>query len=77
MKKRKTLRNLAAALGSFLLWGSLISLLLPAAELGAAVKTIEFAVFLFLPGVLVAAAGEIARERAGNEERDTNGAEDA
>lgn len=55
MKKNKTMRSIAIALGLFVLWGNIISLLLPVEEYGAVIKTIDFSTILFILAFLTAA----------------------
>ena len=73
MKERKTIktiRNLAIALGTFMLWGNIISLLLPTEEYGAVMKTVDFATVLFLLAIVITAVwGSIRESRnAGNKD---------
>ncbi len=70
MKARKTIRNLAIALAAFVLWGNLISLLLPAEEYGAVMKTVDFATVVFLVALLIAAVWGSVRERGNTEKKD-------
>ena len=53
MKDLKTLQNVILALGFFVLWGNIVSLLLPAEQYGAVIKMIDFASLLFILAVLV------------------------
>ena len=65
MKERKTIktiRNLAIALGTFMLWGNIISLLLPTEEYGAVMKTVDFATVLFLLAIVITAVWGSIRE---------------
>ncbi len=55
MKNFGALRNSAIALGIFILWGNLVSLMLPAEEYGMIAKTVDFATVLFLLPFLAAA----------------------
>lgn len=58
MNMNKRLRGWAIALGAFLLWGNLVSLMLPAENYPALVKTVDFATVVFLlAGLITAAAG--------------------
>lgn len=70
MKARKTIRNLTIALAAFVLWGNLISLLLPAEEYGAVMKTVDFATVVFLVALLIAAVWGSVRERGNTEKKD-------
>ena len=63
MKKNKTMRSIAIALGLFVLWGNIISLLLPVEEYGAVIKTIDFATILFVLAFLTAAFFESRTKR--------------
>ena len=77
MKERKTIRNIAAALGAFVLWGNLVGLLLPAEEHGAVVGTLDFAAALFLTAILAAACAAILRQRKTSAGKKEDGGTDA
>ena len=51
--KNKTIRNTTIALVAFVLWGNLVSLLLPAEQFVAVMKTVDFATVLFSAAALV------------------------
>ena len=68
MKKYKTLRNVAAALGVFLFWGNVASLLLPAEEYGAVIKAVDFITAFVLLVVLIVAAYMSIKKRRQKEE---------
>lgn len=61
MKEYKTIRSIAFALGFFVLWGNIISLLLPADEYGAVIKTVDFVSLLFALAILAAFVAEAAK----------------
>ena len=63
MKERKTIRNIALALGAFILWGNLISLLLPAEQYGAVIKTVDFTTVLYLAVILVAVLLKLRKKK--------------
>ena len=63
MREKKTLRNIAVALCVFVLWGNLISLLLPADQYGAVIKTVDFSTVLFLLAILITAIYGIRKDR--------------
>ncbi len=65
--KNKTVRNFVLALGAFILWGNIVSFLLPAEQYGAVMKTIDFAAAVCLAAALTAAAVCAAKKRLGNE----------
>ena len=67
MRKNKTMRNIAIALGTFVLWGNIISLLLPVEEYGAVIKTIDFSTILFILAFLTAAFFESRAKRRDSE----------
>lgn len=52
MKKNTSLLNCTIALGFLVLWGNLIRLLLPAEQFGAILKTIDFALLLYVLAVI-------------------------
>ena len=70
MKKNKTMRNIAVALGLFVLWGNIISLLLPVEEYGAVIKTIDFSTVLFVLAILAAAFFESLGKRGRDEAKE-------
>ena len=72
MKERKTIRNIAVALGAFVLWGNVVSLLLPAEEYGVIVKTVDFATVLFLLAILATALAGILRERKKDKKKESD-----
>ncbi len=63
MKNNNTIRNIVVALGLFVLWGNIVSLLLPAEEYGAVIKTIDFSTILFVLAFLAAAFFESRAKR--------------
>ncbi len=65
--KNKTVRNFVLALGAFILWGSIVSFLLPAEQAGAVIKTVDFATAVCLASALTAAAVRAAKKRFGTE----------
>ena len=73
MKKNKTLRNIVFALGLFVLWGNVISLLLPIEEYGAVIKTIDFSTILFVLAMLAVAffgsRGQSGKDEDGRKEK--------
>ena len=76
MKKDKTLRNVAVALGVFILWANIVSLLLPVEQYGAVIKTVDFATALFALALLIAAFAGAGR-RAGTADPENGGREKA
>ena len=48
MKENRTLRNIAIALGVFVLWGNVVSLILPPEQYSAIIKTVDAATLLFV-----------------------------
>ena len=71
MKDLKTLQNVILALGFFVLWGNIVSLLLPAEQYGAVIKMIDFASLLFILAVLVPLV--IGRRKSGKDKQNKNG----
>ena len=71
MKDLKTLQNVILALGFFVLWGNIVSLLLPAEQYGAVIKMIDFASLLFILAVLVPLV--IGRRKGGKDKQNKNG----
>ena len=71
MKDLKTLQNVILALGFFVLWGNIVSLLLPAEQYGAVIKMIDFASLLFILAVLVPLV--IGRRKSGKKKKKKNG----
>ena len=76
MKEYKTIRSIAFALGFFVLWGNIISLMLPADQYGTVIKTVDFVSVLYVLAVLVAFLAEAVKtgknkdskqERGGNQ----------
>ncbi len=76
MKEYKTIRSIAFALGFFVLWGNIISLMLPADQYGTVIKTVDFVSVLYVLAVLVAFLAEDVKtgknkdskqERGGNQ----------
>lgn len=55
MKENKTLLNWAIALSVFVVWGNIVSLLIPADQYDAIVKIIDFVSLLFALVVLITA----------------------
>ncbi len=53
MKRNGAVRNVAIALLAFILWGNLISLLLPADLYGPIVRTVDFSTILFTAAILL------------------------
>ena len=71
MKDLKTLQNVILELGFFVLWGNIVSLLLPAEQYGAVIKMIDFASLLFILAVLVPLV--IGRHKGGKDKQNKNG----
>ena len=71
MKDLKTLQNVILALGFFVLWGNIVSLLLPAEQYGTVIKMIDFASLLFILAVLVPLV--IGRRKGGKDKQNKNG----
>ena len=71
MKDLKTLQNVILALGFFVLWGNIVSLLLPAEQYGSVIKMIDFASLLFILAVLVPLV--IGRHKGGKDKQNKNG----
>ena len=71
MKDLKTLQNVILALGFFVLWGNIVSLLLPAEQYGSVIKMIDFASLLFILAVLVPLV--IGRRKSGKDKQNKNG----
>lgn len=71
MKDLKTLQNVILALGFFVLWGNIVSLLLPAEQYGTVIKMIDFASLLFILAVLVPLV--IGRHKGGKDKQNKNG----
>ena len=71
MKDLKTLQNVILALGFFVLWGNIVSLLLPAEQYAAVIKMIDFASLLFILAVLVPLV--IGRHKGGKDKQNKNG----
>lgn len=68
--KNTTVRNLVLALGAFILWGNIVSFLLPAEQYGAVVKTVDFATAVYLAATLIAAiASAVKKGRGGRSGR--------
>ncbi len=70
MKEHRAIRGLVIALIVFVLWGNVISLLLPAEDYGAVTKTVDFATVLFLLAILIAVIIGTVRERRKNDPKD-------
>lgn len=70
MKEHRAIRGLVIALIVFVLWGNVISLLLPAEDYGAVTKTVDFATILFLLAILIAVIIGTVRERRKNSPKD-------
>ena len=70
MKEHRAIRGLVIALIVFVLWGNVISLLLPAEDYGAVTKTVDFATVLFLLAILIAVLIGTVRERRKNSPKD-------
>lgn len=70
MKDLKTLQNVILALGFFVLWGNIVSLLLPAEQYGTVIKMIDFASLLFILAVLVPLV--IGRRKGGKDKQNKN-----
>ena len=70
MKEHRAIRGLVIALIVFVLWGNVISLLLPAEDYGAVTKTVDFATVLFLLAILIAVIIGTVRERSKNSPKD-------
>ncbi len=70
MKEHRAIRGLVIALIVFVLWGNVISLLLPAEDYGAVTKTVDFATVLFLLAILIAVIIGTVRERRKNSPKD-------
>ena len=63
MKNLNTIRSFAIALAAIVLWGNLVSLLLPAEEHSMVVKTVDFATVLFLLAIMITAIIGTVKER--------------
>ena len=61
MKENKTIRSIAFALGFFVLWGNIISLMLPADQYGTVIKTVDFVSVLFVLAILAAFLAEAVK----------------
>ena len=70
MKEHRAIRGLVIALIVFVLWGNVISLLLPAEDYGAVTKTVDFATVLFLLAILIVVIIGTVRERRKNDPKD-------
>ena len=70
MKEHRAIRGLVIALIVFVLWGNVISLLLPAEDYGAVTKTVDFATVLFLLAILIVVIIGTVRERRKNSPKD-------
>ena len=77
MKDHKSMRNLIIALAFFVLWGNVVSLMLPADDYDAIVKLVDFASLLFALAVLIAGLTGFIRskksapgKRTGTDEHD-------
>ena len=70
MKEHRAIRGLVIALIVFVLWGNVISLLLPAEDYGVVTKTVDFATVLFLLAILIAVIIGTVRERRKNSPKD-------
>ena len=70
MKEHRAIRGLVIALIVFVLWGNVISLLLPAEDYGAVTKAVDFATVLFLLAILIAVIIGTVRERRKNSPKD-------
>ena len=60
---KKTVWNIILALAVFVLWGNVISLLLPAEDYGAVIKITDFATILYLMIALAAVFYENRRKQ--------------
>ncbi len=63
MKEHKTVRNIAFAMGFYVLWANGVGLLLPADQYAAMSKTVGFTSLFFLPAILIAAISETGINR--------------
>ena len=69
MRNHKTIRDLAIALGFLVLWGNIVSLLLPADEYGSIIKIVDFASLLFAAVVLGTGLSSVIKKgKAGKKE---------
>ena len=66
MKDHKSMRNLIVALAFFVLWGNVISLMLPAEAYDTIVKLVDFASLLFALAVLAAGLTGFVKTRKGS-----------
>ena len=63
MKNYNTVRNIAVALGVFVLWGNIISLLLPVDQYDVVIKTVDFTTVLVVLALLIAVFCESRAKR--------------
>ena len=73
MKEYKTIRGIAFALGFFVLWGNVISLMLPADQYGAVIKTVDFVSILFALAILAAFLAETVKTRKSRDNKHERG----
>ena len=64
MKDHKTIRNLIIALAFFVLWGNVVSLMLPADAHEAVIKLVDFGSLLFALAVLAAGLLDFAKAKS-------------
>ena len=65
MKDHKTLRNLIIALAFFVLWGNVVSLMLPPDDYDTIAKLVDFGSLLFALAVLAAGLLDFAKAKSG------------
>ena len=61
MKEKNRIRNVAIALGAFIFWGNLVSLMLPVENYAAVAKTVDFATVVFLLASLFTAVADLRK----------------
>ncbi len=61
MKEKSRVRNVAIALGAFIFWGNLVSLMLPVENYAAVAKTVDFATVVFLLAGLFTAVADLRK----------------
>ena len=64
MRENKTVLNWAIALSIFVVWGNVVSLLIPSDQYDTVIKLIDFVSLLYALAVLVSAVTGQRRERA-------------
>ena len=64
MKEKNRIRDVAIALGAFIFWGNLVSLMLPVENYAAVAKTVDFATVVFLLAGLFMVAADLRKRCA-------------